>query len=250
MGLIVGMTGVGGGSLMTPILVLKFSVEPMVAVGTDLLYAAITKSTGIFVHHAKKNIDWSIVKYLCIGSIPATVMSIMALKGMMATDIDHGAIITATLGGALVLTSLVIFFKSSIHNFAESPKLTRIKALHLRFRTPLTILSGVFIGFLVTMSSVGAGALGAALLYFLYPKMRTIMIVGTDLAHAVPLTAIAGIGHAHLGTIDYALLFNLLLGSIPGIYLGGSIGSYLPEKIVRFSLASLLLLIGLHLVIF
>ncbi len=248
-GLIVGMTGVGGGSLMTPILVLGFSVPLTVAVGTDLLYAALTKSTGIFVHHVKKTIDWQVVKLLCIGSIPAACVSVFILKNMIAAQVDYERIIATTLGIALVLTSLTLLFKHHIHVLGEYQQLAGIKALHKQYRKPLTVVGGVLIGVLVTLSSVGAGALGAALLIFLYPHMRTASIVGTDLAHAVPITAVAGLGHAHLGTVDYVLLMGLLLGSIPGIYIGSSLGTYLPEKIMRFALASLLLAIGIYFII-
>ncbi len=248
-GFVVGLTGVGGGSLMTPILVLGFSIPPAIAVGTDLLYAAITKSTGIFVHHAKRTIDWNIVKLLCVGSIPATCLSIFVLKNMVASGVDYELVITTTLSVALILTSLVLLFKTQIQNLSQNERLSGIKTLHNQLRNPLTIFSGALIGFLVTFTSVGAGALGAAILFFLYPRMRAISIVGTDLAHAVPITAIAGLGHAHLGTVDYILLGSLLIGSIPGIYLGSHLGSYLPERIMRPVLASMLFVIGIRLAI-
>ncbi len=245
-GFVVGMTGVGGGSLMTPILVLGFSISPAIAVGTDLLYAAITKSTGIFVHHARNTIDWNIVKLLSAGSIPSVCISIFVLKHMVASGIDYEHVITTTLSIALILTSLVLLFKNQIQKLSQAERLSGIKALHKQLRKPLTVFSGALIGFLVTLSSVGAGALGAAILFFLYPRMRAISIVGTDLAHAVPITAIAGLGHAHLGTVDYMLLGSLLIGSIPGIYLGSNLGSYLPERIMRPALAGMLLMIGIR----
>ncbi|MEE8254409.1 MAG: sulfite exporter TauE/SafE family protein, partial [Nitrosomonadaceae bacterium] len=245
-GFIVGLTGVGGGSLMTPILVLGFSISPAIAVGTDLLYAAVTKSTGIFVHHARNTIDWNIVKLLSAGSIPSACLSIFLLKNMITSGIDYEQVITTTLSFALILTSLVLLFKTQIQKLSQNERLAGIRTLHKQMRKPLTIFSGALIGFLVTLSSVGAGALGAAILFFLYPRMRAISIVGTDLAHAVPITAIAGLGHAHLGTVDYVLLGNLLIGSIPGIYLGSNLGSYLPERIMRPALASMLLMIGIR----
>ncbi len=245
-GFIVGLTGVGGGSLMTPILVLGFSIPPAIAVGTDLLYATVTKSTGIFVHHVKNTIDWSIVKLLSVGSIPSACLSIFILKHMVASDIDYEQAITTTLSIALILTSLALLFKTKIQRLSQNKRLSDIRILHRQSRKLLTVFSGTLIGFLVTLSSVGAGALGAAILFFLYPRMRAVSIVGTDLAHAVPITAIAGLGHAHLGTVDYMLLGSLLIGSIPGIYLGGNFGSYLPEKIMRPALASILLMIGIR----
>lgn len=245
-GFVVGLTGVGGGSLMTPILVLGFSIPPAIAVGTDLLYAALTKSSGIFFHHARKTIDWNIVKLLGMGSIPSACLSIFILKYMLVSGIDYEQVITNILSFALILTSLVLLFKGQIQNLSQNESLSSIKTLHRQLRKPLTIFSGALIGFLVTLSSVGAGALGAAILFFLYPRMRAISIVGTDLAHAVPITAIAGLGHAHLGTVDYMLLVSLLIGSIPGIYIGSNLGSYLPEKIMRPILASMLLMIGIR----
>lgn len=243
-GFIVGLTGVGGGSLMTPILVLGFSIAPAIAVGTDLLYAAITKSTSIFVHHAQKNINWDIVKLLSTGSIPSACLSIFLLKYMLVLNIDYEKFITTTLSIALILTSLVLLFKNKIQQLSQNERLSKIKTLHTQLKQPITILSGALIGFLVTFSSVGAGALGAAILFFLYPRMRAISVIGTDLAHAVPITAIAGLGHAHLGTVDYILLASLLIGSIPGIYLGSNLGSYLSEKIMRPILACMLFIIG------
>ena len=248
-GFIVGLTGVGGGSLMTPILVLGFSISPVIAVGTDLLYAAVTKSGGILVHHAKNTIDWNIVKLLSAGSIPSACISIFILKHMVASGIDYEHVITTPLSIALILTSLVLLFKGQIQKLSQDERLSGIKTFHRELRKPLTIFSGVLIGFLVTLSSVGAGALGAAILFFLYPRMRAISIVGTDLAHAVPITAIAGFGHAHLGTVDYLLLGSLLIGSIPGVYMGSNLGSYLPEKIIRPVLASMLFMIGIRLAI-
>ena len=234
---------------MTPILVLGFSISPAIAVGTDLLYAAVTKSGGIFVHHARNTIDWDIVKLLSAGSIPSACISLFVLKNMLASGIDYDNVITTILSIALILTSLVLLFKGPIQNLSQNERLSSIKAFHRQLRKPLTIFSGALIGFLVTLSSVGAGALGAAILFFLYPRMRAISIVGTDLAHAVPITAIAGLGHAHLGTVDYLLLGSLLIGSIPGIYIGGNLGAYLPEKVMRPALAGMLLMIGIRLAI-
>lgn len=248
-GFIVGLTGVGGGSLMTPILVLFFGIKPVVAVGTDLLFAAITKSGGVFVHHKRRTIYWRIVGLLCIGSIPATFLSILVLKHLDTTGADYNYLVTTTLSIALILTSLVILFKNQLLVISRSERMAWIKVVHRRYYRHLTVLAGALIGTLVTLSSVGAGALGAAILFFLYPRIPAIGIVGTDLAHAVPITAISGLGHLHLGTVDLVLLVSLLIGSLPGIYLGSHVGSLLPERILRPALASMLLLIGLRLAI-
>lgn len=243
-GFIVGMTGVGGGSLMTPILVLGFNISPTIAVGTDLLYAAITKSSGIIFHNKQQNIDWEVVKYLCIGSIPASLLSIYILKNMYLSGINYDHIITSSLSVALILTSLVLIFRKSIQTFASRDSFSWIRDLHHKLQKPVTIACGVLIGSLVTLSSVGAGAFGAAVLLFLYPKLKTIQIIGTDLAHAVPITLLAGLGHMHIGTVDFTLLLGLILGSLPGIFLGSRVASLLPDKIIRPILATMLFLIG------
>jgi uncharacterized membrane protein YfcA len=243
-GFIIGLTGVGGGSLMTPILVLIFSIKPAVAVGTDLLYAAITKSGGIFVHRHQKTIDWKIVGLLSCGSIPSSVAALFLLQNFESTGIDYDRLISLVLSIALILTSSVLLFKNKLQVASKNERFDSIRALHRRYRPPITILFGALIGALVTISSVGAGAFGAAVLFFLYPRLRAVTIVGTDLAHAVPITAIAGIGHAHIGTVDYDLLLSLIIGSLPGIYLGSRIGAIVPDKFIRPVLAIMLMVIG------
>ena len=245
-GFIVGMTGVGGGSLMTPILVLLFSVKPVVAVGTDLLYAAITKSGGVFAHHRRGTVEWRVVGLLAAGSVPSTFVAVGVLGRLQAAGVDYDRVITIALSIALILTSLVLLFKGHIQKLGDSERFNGLRAIHRRLREPLTVVAGAIIGLLVTLSSVGAGALGAAFLFFLYPRMRPISIVGTDIAHAVPITAIAGLGHVHLGSVDFLMLANLLLGSLPGIWLGSHTGARLPDGFVRLALASMLLLIGLR----
>jgi len=245
-GFIVGLTGVGGGSLMTPILVLFFHIPPAIAVGTDLLYAAITKAGGIFVHQARKTIEWPIVGLLCLGSIPSTLIAITVLKYLDESGTNYDQLITTTLSIALILTSLVLIFKRRLLALGQNDRFSAIREIHYHYQKHMTVLSGAV---LVTFSSVGAGALGAAILFFLYPRIRAVSIVGTDLAHAVPITAVAGLGHLHLGTVDLILLGSLLLGSLPGIYLGSHLGSYLPDKIMRPVLASMLFLIGLRMAV-
>ena len=243
-GFIIGLTGVGGGSLMTPILVLVFSIKPSIAVGTDLLYAAITKAGGIFSHQKQGTIDWRVVRLLSTGSIPAALSAVFILKQLAKMGINYEPIITSTLSIALILTSLVILFKSQLQSLGRTEPFQFIRTIHRKLRAPMTILAGVIIGILVTLSSVGAGALGAAFLFFLYPRFSTVRIVGTDLAHAIPITTIAGLGHWHLGSVDFQLLLSLIIGSLPGIYLGSHTGVQLPEKLMRMLLALMLLLIG------
>ncbi|MEM6998951.1 MAG: sulfite exporter TauE/SafE family protein [Pseudomonadota bacterium] len=248
-GFVVGMTGIGGGSLMTPLLVLGFGVKPAIAVGTDLLYAAITKSGGIFVHHAKGNINWKIMGLLSLGSIPASLISLLFLKRLEEAGVNYDDIIMSTLSFALILTALFLFARNKIQHFVVKSGSNVLDNDHSRVKQAVTVFAGILIGALVTISSVGAGVIGAAILFIMYPRMKTIQIAATDLAHAVPITAIAGLGHAHIGTVDYVLLGTLLIGSLPGIYFGSHVGSFLPEKIMRPLLATMLFAIGVKLVI-
>lgn len=243
-GFLVGLTGVGGGSLMTPILLIFFNVKAAVAVGTDLLYASVTKSVGIFAHGKLGNIDWNIVKLLGFGSIPASIATIFFL---ITIDIDSsGAISTIKfwLGVALIITSAAVLFRDRLQSLSRKGHW-----VSPQYVPTATILLGIVLGALVTLTSVGAGALGVTALIMLYPKEKITTIVGSDIAHAVPLTLIAGLGHASLGTIDYPLLGTLLIGSIPGIYLGSHMSSKVAEHWVRIALAAILIFVGLKLVL-
>ena len=256
-GLLVGVTGVGGGSLMTPLLVFLFGFKPAVAVGTDLLFAAITKTSGVWVHHNKHgSVDWKIVAWLALGSLPFSVMTLFVLKHFMAIGKETSGVITFTLGIALVLTACSLLVRTVLLNRAAklkpiddehstSENAARFKHLQI----PATVLIGAVLGVLVTLSSVGAGALGTVALLFLYPRMTTLKIVGTDLAHAIPLTAVAGIGHLSLGNVDVVLLGSLLVGSLPGIWIGSHLSAKIPERYLRPVLASILMLIGLKFVL-
>lgn len=241
-GVLVGLTGVGGGSLMTPILIFLFHISPIMAVGTDLLFAAITKMGGIWAHSRRGTIQWKIVGLLAAGSLPAALIAVYFLERFHKEGIQIDTFITGGLGIALILTSLSLLFKNSMHKFGN--KVKGITPHWRQLRSPVTVLAGILLGILVPVTSIGAGALGAAMLLFLYPRLPTKNIVGTDLAHAVPLTAVAGLGHMHMGTVDFALLGSLLLGSLPGIYLGSHMSTKIPEKIMRPILASMLMLIG------
>lgn len=242
-GLLVGLTGVGGGSLMTPILVLFFHIKPALAVGTDLLYASVTKSVGIFAHGKLGNIDWQIVKRLMVGSIPASILTTYYLRQIDVASTGAVDIIKFYLGIALLLTSIAVIFRPYL---IEKLKVTLLKtdsAIAIA-----TIILGLILGGLVTLTSVGAGALGVTALLLIYPKIGITKIVGTDIAHAVPLTLVAGIGHASLGTVDYSLLGVLLIGSIPGIYIGSHLSSKVSEQSVRYVLALILIYVGQKLI--
>lgn len=243
-GALVGLTGVGGGSLMTPLMIFAFNVAPIVAVGTDLLFAAITKVGGIWSHSRRGTICWNIVGWLALGSLPTAVISVYLLdsaRNVPGFEIDK--LVNCALGVALVLTAFALYLKNSMHNTGESIK--KLVPNWKRWRTPATILAGVMLGVLVPISSIGAGALGAAILLFLYPSLPTVRVVGTDLAHAVPLTAVAGLGHMQMGTVDFTLLGYLLIGSLPGIFVGSHMSTIIPERIMRPILATMLLLIGM-----
>lgn len=244
-GAIVGLTGVGGGSLMTPLLVLVFGVNPATAVGTDLLYAALTKAGGTVAHGRKGHIDWSITGRLALGSIPAAAITLYCLSLLPKGSNVIGAVISHGLGFALLLTAVAILFGRKLRDYAATHDESELRKCCLG---KITVLVGAILGVLVTISSVGAGALGVAALFFLYPKLSPVRIVGSDVAHAVPLTLVAGLGHWMLGGVDWSLLGALLLGSLPGIWIGTQVSAKVPEHILRRILASMLILIGSKLV--
>jgi len=242
-GLIVGITGVGGGSLMTPLLVLLFGVSPATAVGTDLLYASLTKTLGGWVHGRRGTVDWKVVGLLGLGSLPAAVIAIVLLKYLALDQQTLSRLVTGVLSVALLLTASALLLKGQIRKLAQRKDGT-VYELHHRHLPAATIITGIVVGALVTISSVGAGVLGTVALLFLYPRMQTAKVVGTDIVHAVPLTAVAGMGHLALGTVDVVLLGSLLLGSLPGIYVGSHLSAKMPEKVLRPVLASMLLVVG------
>ncbi|HHH35705.1 MAG TPA: sulfite exporter TauE/SafE family protein [Gammaproteobacteria bacterium] len=241
-GALVGLTGVGGGSLMTPLLIFLFGIPPVTAVGTDLLFAAITKAGGIWSHQRQGNIRTDLLLLLGAGSLPTALLTVYYLGSLRAAGSELDGLIQVGLGIALVLTSLVLLFRRSVHRLGRMAKLWLPS--WRRLRPWITVLCGMILGLLVPISSIGAGALGAAMLLFLYPRLPTRVIVGTDLAHAVPLTAVAGLGHLQMGSVDFALLGMLLAGSLPGIWLGSQASNLVPERVMRPLLASMLMLIG------
>lgn len=248
-GLIVGVTGVGGGSLMTPLLVLFFGVSPATAVGTDLLYASLTKTMGAWVHSKRGTVDWKVVGLLAMGSLPAALVTILMLKYLALDEKTLRSVVTSVLSVALLLTAVVLLFKEQIMKIGRRRDGTMYE-LHHRYLPTATIATGVVVGALVTVSSIGAGVLGTVALLFLYPRLPAVKIVGTDIAHAVPLTALAGMGHLALGTVNLVLLGSLLLGSLPGIYIGSHLSAKVPERVLRPLLAVMLLIIGLKMVFY
>lgn len=240
-GFAVGVTGVGGGSLMTPLLLL-FGFPTNIAIGTDLIYAALTKAGGVFSHHRQSTIQWDLVFRLARGSIPSSIATVVLLKLFFDDAESYQHVLVTTLGVMLMLTSIVLLFKKKLQALSQSR--THADSFITRNRNWLTTLMGVLLGICVTLSSVGAGAFGAAILLVLYPHLSSIRVIGTDIAHAVPLTLIAGLGHLSLGNVNFVLLFSLLVGSLPAIHLGTMLGKRLPDKVLQPTLASILLVIG------
>jgi uncharacterized protein len=242
-GAIVGMTGVGGGSLMTPLLLSVFKLNPVVAIGTDLWFAAITKAAGSASHHRSGHVDWRITKLLLAGSLPASFATI-ALMHWTGVTKGWGQALTFSLGLALLLTAAVVFYRQAWH--AVGLRLERW--IPEPRKAPLTVLCGLVLGVLVSLTSIGAGAIGATLIMLLYPRLASHRVVGTDIAHAVPLTLVAGIGHATLGHVNWELLLALVVGSVPGIWLGAQLTRRLPERFVRTLLCVSLVTAGLKVI--
>jgi hypothetical protein len=239
-GLLVGQTGVGGGALMTPLLVLVFGVHPAAAVGTDLLYASITKSVGTAVHGANHTVDWPIVARLAGGSVPATALTLLAISYFDLSGRTASHVIATVLGVMLLFTAVALLFRHRLVAMGSN----RGGEYSPGSTVALTVVTGVVLGVLVTISSVGAGAIGVTVLLLLYPRLPMARIVGSDIAHAVPLTLVAGVGHWFLGSVNLPMLTSLLFGSIPGIVLGSMFAVRVPEWVLRPVLAATLALVG------
>jgi uncharacterized membrane protein YfcA len=249
-GLIVGLTGVGGGSLMTPLLIFGFGIKPAMAVGTDLLFAAGTKFGGMLNFARQRIIPWRLVLSLSLGSVPASLLTLWVLHDLGASNPVVQKAITFTLGIALMLTAAATLYKA-IRGQRRIEALDEASLERPSDQTKhplLPILFGAVIGVLVTLTSVGAGAIGVTVLMLLYPQLPLYRIVAADIAYAVPLTLVAGLGHATLGTVDWQLLGLLLIGSVPGIWLGSHWVSRVPERFIRSALSVLLAWAGSKLV--
>jgi uncharacterized membrane protein YfcA len=242
-GLLIGMTGVGGGSLMTPLLILIFGMAPATAVGTDLLYGSATKLCGTAVHSHGRRIDWKISALLASGSLPATAATVWVMADF-GLEKQKSGLFSSVLGVALLFTSLSIVFRPAILRYTQRHH----KPIAPLLRGLLTVLIGLVLGTVVTLSSVGAGALGVTALLLLYPELPPTRLVGTDIAHAVPLTLVAGLGHWYLGSVDWMLLASLLTGSIPGVVLGSHLSAKMPETWLRLILAAVLVIAGIRLI--
>jgi uncharacterized protein len=243
-GVLVGLTGVGGGSLMTPVLILLFGVHPTYAVGTDLLYAAVTKSGGTLIHGLAGTVEWRIVGLLASGSLPMAVATVLILSRFDMSGSEVQRVITLLLGLALLATAVALLLRSRLVATIGIRK----ERSNGRRTASLTVLIGMALGVLVSLTSVGAGALGVTALILLYPALPMARIVGSDIVHAVPLTLLSGIGHWFAGSVNGSILLSLLVGSLPGIVAGSCAAAHIPEQVLRLTLAIVLLLVGAKLV--
>jgi uncharacterized membrane protein YfcA len=235
-GCLVGLTGVGGGSLMTPLLILLFGVYPATAVGSDLLYAAVTKVVGTAVHGQHGSVDWRITRRLAAGSVPAVLLTLAALTQWPSSG-HQSHVLSVTLGVVLLLTAIVLLARKALLGLLAAP-IERLSPAQIK---AATVATGAVLGCLVTLTSVGAGALGMTMLLLLYPRSPVVRLVGSDIAHAVPLTLLAGFGHWFLGDVNFGLVGSLLLGSVPGVVVGSLLSFRLPELLLRLLLAAVLL---------
>ncbi|MEB3766311.1 sulfite exporter TauE/SafE family protein [Acinetobacter sp. MD2] len=252
-GFCVGITGVGGGSLMTPILIGLFKIEPHIAIGTDLLYASISKFCGSMVHAKKLNIVWPLVFWLSVGSIPASFGTHWVLENYLSQSNEYKKVLTIVLGFMLTLTGISIVFRAQIEKFFSRFRSSQqIESEQISFTTNRVlyiIIMGIVLGVFVTLSSVGAGAFGVMALILLFPNLPMIRIIGSDVAHAVLLTFVAGMAHMSSGNVDFQLLTYLLIGSIPSIIIGTLISSKMPERIIRKVLGITLFLLGINFIL-
>jgi uncharacterized protein len=239
-GLLVGMTGVGGGSLMTPLLILLFGIHPTTAVGTDLLYAAATKTAGSLVHGIARSVHWPAVIRLACGSIPASVLTLLVTWMLDLNPASQRTLVNLVLCVALLLAATSLIFRKSILDRYRA----RMEKVDDRTIAVATVLTGIVLGVLVSISSVGAGAIGVTALLLLYPRRPMATIVGSDIAHAVPLTLVAGAGHWMAGAVDWHLMGVLLLGSLPGIVVGSYCAVRVPQTVLRVVLASILIVVA------
>lgn len=245
-GLLIGLTGVGGGAVMTPLLMLVFGVAPHAAIGTDLLFAAVTKSAAARVHGARGLIDWQVARRLWAGSLPGVIGCTVVLRHVRLADASTGWLKLAV-GAAVLLTALSMLFQRRLHGLGERQRTHRAEHFK-RWQAPLTVLAGLVLGVLVTLTSIGAGSLGVVLLNYLYPfRLTPARLVATDVIHAIPLALFAGAGHWLIGDVDFALLGCLLLGSIPGVLAGALLSSHLPQRWLRMMLVAILALVGSNL---
>ncbi len=244
-GVLVGLTGVGGGSLMTPLLILLFGVHPATAVGTDLLFAACTKTIGAAINAQRQTIDWTVTGRLAVGSIPATALTVTVLHFLRAQTDIAARLISPVVAVAILGTALMLVFHRQAHRFLAP----RVAALSAGYLTGATVATGTILGVLVSLSSIGAGALGVTALTLLYPRLSLTKVIGSDIAHAIPLTLLGGMGYWFLGAVNWPLLGSLLSGSVPGIILSSLLVTRVPTQVLRLVLATVLAIAAVKLVV-
>lgn len=242
-GLLVGLTGVGGGALMTPLLLIVFGVAPLTAVGTDLWFAAITKLFASHVHHKSNLVDWGVLRKMWMGSLSMSLVTVALIHQHPAWTASTG-FLNATIAIAILVTALGLVFQRQLHALGRRFRLNDAEQFK-HWQGPLTVMAGGVLGILVSLTSVGAGALGAVFLTYLYPlRLTPPRLVATDIVHAIPLAVFAGFGHLMIGNVNFPLLGTLLLGSIPGAVLGAKLATKLPHGVLKFGLATVLLAVG------
>lgn len=243
---LVGLTGVGGGALMTPLLLLVFGVAPLTAIGTDLWFAAITKLFATRIHHRNSLIDWVVVRRLWMGSLSAAAATLVWMK-YHPIDEESATLLKTAIAVAVLITAVGLIAKRPLNTLGK--KLRTVDAQRFKALQPmLTVGAGGLLGMLVTLTSVGAGALGAVFLAYLYPfRLTAPRLIATDIVHAIPLAIFAGLGHLWIGNVNFGLMGSLLLGSIPAVMVGAILSSRLPHGLLRFILAMVLMLIGIRL---
>ncbi|MEH7223934.1 sulfite exporter TauE/SafE family protein [Bacillus sp. JJ1566] len=233
-GMIIGATGMGGGIIMTPLLLFGFGVSPAVVVGTDLIFAAVTKSFGALQHWRQRTIDFNLLLRVAIGSVPGTLTGLLLLYFIKQDNqADLNLFITQGISIAFILISIVMLLKLFVwkKSLFDGSK---------QVNTTVLISIGFLTGLLVAITSVGSGTLFIALLLWLYP-LKSSALVGTDILHGVLITGLAGFAHSFLGTIDYVLVLQLLAGSIPGVLIGSRITLKLPDLYIRLLLITMML---------
>jgi uncharacterized membrane protein YfcA len=245
-GMLVGLTGVGGGAVMTPLLLLVFGVAPMSAIGTDLWFAALTKLAATRIHHGHGLIDWQVVKRLWMGSLPASALTLLWMT-MVPIGAETAGFLKTMIAVAVVLTALAMLFQKQLHGLGRKFRVESVEQFK-SLQGPLTVLAGAVLGVLVTLTSIGAGALGVVFLAYLYPlRLTASRLIATDIVHAIPLAIFAGMGHLVIGNVNFGLLGNLLIGSVPGVIAGAMLSTYLPQLFLRRALSAILLFTGFKL---
>lgn len=241
-GFVVGLTGVGGGALMTPILLLVFGISPATAIATDLWFAAITKVFGAVIHNKAGQVDWIVVRRLWIGSLPVALLTVFVVS--LGYHVGRVAWLTTAIGVVVIVTAIGMIFSPGLLAKARARRLgdpEKFKAV----QPPLTVMAGMILGLLVALTSVGAGALGSVMMLFLYPlRLTPHRLVATDIVHAIPLAVVSGTGYLFAGMVNWTMLLSLLAGSIPAVALGSLLARRVPGRQVQIALAVVLLMAG------